>query len=254
MEQQVVLDVGIDWDDELAKCCSSFPITFPSASSGADSAGDNAGAAETARGQSDQEETLEDDGSSDSNPSSFHHLGLLDNLPSTGQGVHSPYMGVHLTEDQLVSLSLRDLNKLVRDLPASEVRKIRKKRRILKNRYYASTLRQKRRLQEIDIKREKEKTTTELEDAKAELEIVRKERDTYKMKYEQLEYLWRKCGPPAVRWTHSVTNCETGFDPVKFWNITGSNMTRALSNQTSHSSGIRVIQVSQPELQDSVLI
>lgn len=138
----------------------------------------------------------------------LHELGILTDMdvfasassvepqPSSEAGM--PDRPDQLGDDELVNLPLRKLNKRLSDLPACEVQKMRKRRRCLKNRGYALSCRSKRQLQQKSLEEKNIQMTKELRYAKAELQKVRKERDTCRTKYEQLQHVWSTCGPPDL--------------------------------------------------------
>uniref|UniRef100_A0A670I7I4 MAF bZIP transcription factor A n=1 Tax=Podarcis muralis TaxID=64176 RepID=A0A670I7I4_PODMU len=73
------------------------------------------------------------------------------------------------SDDQLVSMSVRELNRQLRGFSKEEVIRLKQKRRTLKNRGYAQSCRYKR-----------------VEQLKQEVSRLAKERDLYKEKYEKL--------------------------------------------------------------------
>ena len=92
-------------------------------------------------------------------------------------------------DDELVNLPIRELNKRLRSLPKEESQKIRKRRRSLKNRGYATSCRQRRVALKESLESQNQRLKLELREMKERLNIVVKERETYKAKYEQLREL-----------------------------------------------------------------
>lgn len=92
----------------------------------------------------------------------------------------------HFSDDELVSLPIRELNQRLRILPKEEAQKVRKRRRSLKNRGYATSCRQRRVALKESLESQNERLKAELRQLKERLNIAVKERDTYRVKYEQL--------------------------------------------------------------------
>ena len=72
----------------------------------------------------------------------FDSASTISSEPSSPQNFKD--CGEFLTDDDLVKLSIRDLNRRLKTLPKPEAYKIRKRRRSLKNRGYATSCRQRR--------------------------------------------------------------------------------------------------------------
>jgi len=90
-----------------------------------------------------------------------------------------------VTDDELVTLTVRDLNKRLRNLSKEERIKYKQRRRLLKNRGYAQTCRTRR----IHNQHAKE---VENEKLKELLQQVTLERNLYKTKYENLKSVIKK--------------------------------------------------------------
>lgn len=94
-----------------------------------------------------------------------------------------------LTEEQLVSLSARDLNRICRDLPDDVIKQLKKRRRTLKNRGYAYNSR---------VRRVSQKNTLE------------KERDELKLQVAQLNERCRSLQEEKNQWRRRAQALERG--------------------------------------------
>lgn len=90
-----------------------------------------------------------------------------------------------ITDEQLISLSVRELNKLLRNYPKEQKTMLKQRRRLLKNRGYAQNCRN-RRLSLQKLYCEENKRLKEM------LEAMTVERNLYKTKYENLKSVIRK--------------------------------------------------------------
>lgn len=84
------------------------------------------------------------------------------------------------TDEELVFISVRDLNKRLRGCNKEDILRLKQRRRTLKNRGYAQSCRTKRLQQRLDLENEQIFLRAEVARLRGELELARQERDHYK--------------------------------------------------------------------------
>ncbi|KAG7281936.1 hypothetical protein CRUP_002994 [Coryphaenoides rupestris] len=107
--------------------------------------------------------------------------------------------GTTLTDDELVSMSVRELNQHLRGLTKEEILQLKQRRRTLKNRGYAASCRVKRVTQKEELERQKALLQQEVDKLATENASMRAELDALRSKYEALQTFARTVArSPAV--------------------------------------------------------
>uniref|UniRef100_W5LZG3 V-maf avian musculoaponeurotic fibrosarcoma oncogene homolog K n=3 Tax=Lepisosteus oculatus TaxID=7918 RepID=W5LZG3_LEPOC len=113
-----------------------------------------------------------------------------------------------LSDDDLVSMSVRELNQHLRGLTKEDVVRLKQRRRTLKNRGYAASCRIKRVTQKEELERQKSELQQEVDKLARENASMKLELDALRSKYEALQNFARTVtrGPlsPAKVATTSV--------------------------------------------------
>lgn len=92
-----------------------------------------------------------------------------------------------LTEEQLVSLTARDLNRICREMPEDIVKQLKKRRRTLKNRGYAYNSRVRRVSQKTALETERDDLRAQIKKLTDRCMFLEKEADQWKKKATTLE-------------------------------------------------------------------
>ena len=92
-----------------------------------------------------------------------------------------------ISDQELVSLSVRELNRELRNLSKEEVANLKQRRRTLKNRGYAASCREKRTSQKEELEAERNVLRSEVDKLVRENSSVRQELDVLKSKLRALE-------------------------------------------------------------------
>ncbi|CAG9826158.1 unnamed protein product [Diabrotica balteata] len=104
------------------------------------------------------------------------------NTNNSGYSTCSEDLG--LSDELLMNLSVRELNKRLHGCPREEIVRLKQKRRTLKNRGYAQNCRSKRLQQRQDLEQTNRSLQHEIHRLKSELARVSQERDLYKQKLQ----------------------------------------------------------------------
>ncbi|XP_072169605.1 uncharacterized protein [Diadema setosum] len=131
---------------------------------------------------SDEDDDDEDDDSDDGDDSSSSGsstAGDADMLDMPKEDIFGIF-----TDEELVHLSVRELNRRLRGYRKEDVVRLKQKRRTLKNRGYAQSCRTKRLKQRMDLENEQLYLRTELARLKSQLSIATQERDHYRRQLE----------------------------------------------------------------------
>ncbi|XP_034044315.1 transcription factor MafG-like [Thalassophryne amazonica] len=95
--------------------------------------------------------------------------------------------GTSLTDDELVTMSVRELNQHLRGLSKEEILQLKQRRRTLKNRGYAASCRVKRVIQKEELEKQKAQLQQEVDKLANENASMRLELDDLRSKYKALQ-------------------------------------------------------------------
>ncbi|XP_076470055.1 uncharacterized protein LOC143300339 [Babylonia areolata] len=105
---------------------------------------------------------------------------------SKSRGVSSISSSINISDLDLVTLPVRELNRRLQGYPKEEVLRLKQKRRTLKNRGYAQNCRSKRMLQKHELESTNKTLQQQIAMLKRQLTSTTRERDFYKQRCEML--------------------------------------------------------------------
>ena len=106
--------------------------------------------------------------------------------PNNYQMTGGPGNILNISDDQLGQYSARDINRICKGCPEEVVKQLKKRRRTLKNRGYASNSRVRRLQQKTELETSKNQLQMEVQKLRQEVIEMRKQRDYYKNRAEVL--------------------------------------------------------------------
>ncbi len=146
----------------------------------------------------------------------------------------------NITDKELVSLTVRELNRILRGLPKDEMVQLKQRRRTLKNRGYAASCREKRMTQKEELEMERSILRDEVDKLQRENYEIRRELDGMRTKYEALRnFAANEMVQPALR---LMTMQMVKHDQEKSVEQDYDNS----STQFSYSSGASMASASSP--------
>ena len=111
----------------------------------------------------------------------------LDIVPTVTQLPSSPTVtSSELNDDELMSLSTRELNRRLQSVSPDERNRLKQRRRTLKNRGYAQTCRTRRVRDHSKLQQDTEALVAEVNELKDQVSTLTAERDFYREQFENL--------------------------------------------------------------------
>ena len=108
---------------------------------------------------------------------------------SSSLQVKSNGKSVKITDDELVHLSVKELNQLLRGVAHETCIQLKKRRRTLKNRGYASNCREKQFSQKEELEAEKMVLRKEIDSLAKDNAVIRNELESLESRYDSLQRL-----------------------------------------------------------------
>ncbi|XP_069511404.1 transcription factor MafG isoform X1 [Ambystoma mexicanum] len=118
--------------------------------------------------------------------------------------------GTSLTDEELVTMSVRELNQHLRGLSKEEIIQLKQRRRTLKNRGYAASCRVKRVTQKELLEKQKAELQQEVEKLASENANMKLELDALRSKYEALQNFARTVARSPVAPARGPINSSIG--------------------------------------------
>ena len=117
---------------------------------------------------------------------SFSFQIFLSQIKSEGLQLEVP-SSKQLSDDELIALSVKELNRMLKGMTRDEIIKLKQRRRTLKNRGYAANCREKRISQKEVLETEKDQLRNEVDRLQRENDVVRMELSSLKNRYDALQ-------------------------------------------------------------------
>uniref|UniRef100_A0A3Q4I6A3 Transcription factor MafG n=3 Tax=Pseudocrenilabrinae TaxID=318546 RepID=A0A3Q4I6A3_NEOBR len=117
--------------------------------------------------------------------------------------------GTSLTDDELVTMSVRELNQHLRGMSKEEILQLKQRRRTLKNRGYAASCRVKRVTQKEELEKQKAQLQQEVDKLATENASMKVELDALRSKYEALQSFARTVARPLIPGKVAATSVIT---------------------------------------------
>ncbi|EDV29808.1 uncharacterized protein TRIADDRAFT_52592 [Trichoplax adhaerens] len=113
-------------------------------------------------------------------------------MAQSSQGIQDDQVVCSLTDQELITMSVRDLNKYLARFSKEEITNIKQRRRTLKNRGYAQSCRTKRSSMKDNLQSRKKILMSQVQELRAKADKIAKDRDMYKSKCEVFRELEKK--------------------------------------------------------------